>query len=87
MVDNKISNILMQQINKEEWISPCLFLALSIENIEIRTTLVKRNVRITEASDINDKKLFDAFISCNLGMRVPKRAVLTVTPAVREINL
>lgn len=32
MVDNKISNTLIQQINKEEWISPCLFLG---ENMEI----------------------------------------------------
>jgi len=32
MVDNKISNTLIQQINKAEWISPCLFLG---ENMEI----------------------------------------------------
>jgi hypothetical protein len=32
MVDNKISNTLIKQINKDEWISPCLFLG---ENMEI----------------------------------------------------
>jgi len=60
MVDNKIIHTLTQQINKDEWISPCLFLGENIEIINAQilqlaqTILQEKNIPLTYLYTLDD---------------------------------